>query len=273
MTPHEVAAARFGSRSTAENVEELLGWLKAGEGFCHLRVNDGEMLCLTGLRRPEQVNGCSHHYFTDLGAELRRTLLGVAAADNGGPVNVRVGSYWQTQGSKVEDLDEAATAFVRWLRENGLTGAIPWVGSDDLVRGIEGGHTMRLFDEVRRQREGGRPVVLVGNPGIRQGAECLGAKFLDVPRYDCWRATSTLRPHLTYYASQGAIMVWCVGMSKPWIWDAWREYPDSCHLDAGHIFDAVFGDYSRAWTRRQDERESLWVAYRDQFVPYVRRFV
>ncbi len=250
-------------------LRRMLEGLQKHEPFCHLRINDGEFNCMFRLRPETERNNCGHFYHGSLAIALLRVLADVQEH----PDNVLLGSYWMTQGGKVEGLDEGATALVRHLGDR--LPLLPWVGSDDLVKGLTTDWPYLIFDEIRRQAGEGKPTWLIGNNRIFDGRHMLGAYFLPIPRYNCWDDTKRVMDQCRERADtkDGTTFVWCCGMSKPWIWDVWRAYPSSTHLDAGHLFDACFGEYSRAYTRRRDRSEPVWKAYEDRFIPYCRGFI
>jgi hypothetical protein len=255
----------------------MIDRVRYGIPFCHLRFNDGEALCAWRLREPNEQNNCGHYYMADLGAALRRMLREIAESKT---EHIMLGGYWHTQGHRIDQLDEAAQATVSSL--GSLMPRMPWVGSDDIVEGLMGPpqssrhsdkpYTLQLFDAVRHS---GRKVHLICNPQNHDGRYCLGAACLTIHRINCWVDT----PVVTSYCramceeSPDSIWVWCCGMSKPWIWDTWRRYPQTTHLDAGHLFDATFGEYNRAYTRRRNREEEKWRCYEDYFIPYCLSFV
>ncbi len=261
---------KYSKVTTADNLQEMLGWLRDRKPFCHLRVNDGEALCLLQKRKPTERNNCGHLYMEDLAAELRGMIQEMHALVRVQPeLRLRIGSYWMTQGS---NLDEAAKGLVEYLGK--AMEYFPWCGSDDFVKGLLGDEPYHIFDLIRQRAvTDAQPTYLIGNPGIANGRFMLGAKFLPIPRIDCWNATESIMADCEGPASQGATFAWCCGMSKPWIWNLWRRHPRTTHIDLGHLFDGVFGDLSRAWLRRQNPQEPLWVAYRDRFSPYCRSFI
>lgn len=257
-------------------VEQMTANVLAGTPFCHLRFNDGEALCAFEKRRPEEKNGCGHNYFADLAHDLREMMVEVKKR----PVGVMLGSYWHTQGHRIDQLDEAATALMEWV---GATDADaselvkwPWVGSDDVVEGLVGGYTLKLFDAIREASKQ-RPVYLVGNSKIIEGRRCLNAAFFMIDRYNCWSNSAKVEAWVDFEISRWRgskpIIVWCCGLAKPWIWDAWTKFPQTTHIDAGHLFDAACGEPSRAYSRRRNREEPKWLAYEDLFVPYMRGFI
>ena len=264
------ACRLYSSRKPVHASGKMLEWLKAGLGFAHIRFNDGEMNSLLRLYKPEERNNCGHHYFLDLGDALLRMMREMKEAK---PDRLLLGSYWHTQSEDISRLDQPCRAFVEWIIKEEMLD-LPWVGSDDLVEGLMDGSTLPLFDEIRGQAEQGRRSILVGNPRIAPGAKCLGAEFVQIPRIDCWRYTTqlmaTMRGVLLNHPN--AAVTWCCGMSKPWIFDLWREFPNSCHLDAGHLFDAAVGEMNRAYSRRRNRAEEKWRCYEDFFLPYYTRF-
>jgi hypothetical protein len=276
-------------------LRQMCEWLLNDIPFCHLRFNDGEANCAFRLLPPNARNNCGHFYYHSLGDALIGVLKGVfemvgwerdwSGIPNGRPhPRIMIGSYWMTQGGKLEGLDNPARAMINYFGDR-LMG-YPWVGSDDLVRGLTSDWPYRIFDVIRERcqpwaldRDKARPVFLIGNPQIERGKYMLGqeAEFLPIHRYNCWDWTADIKQKIERKMAgrenSRAVFVWCCGMAKSWILDAFRKYPNSSHLDAGHLFDACFGEYNRAYTRRRDRSEKLWEAYEDVFQPYCRRFI
>ncbi len=276
MTFEELALSIRAYVEANRPIQQMLEWLKNGQGFCHVRFNDGEALCAFGLRPAHERNNCGHRYFSDLATNLQRMLTEIRDTWTNGNLRVMLGGYWYTQGSKISDLDEAAQALVAHCgatdEDVGWLNRLPWVGSDDIVRGLTTDYPYRIFDHLRTC---GQPVYLICNPRNEPGRHMLGAKCLPISRIDCWMDTPRVMRVCDMLASvtPTAVFCWAAGMSKSWAWDTWRRHPGTTHLDVGHLLDAAFGEYSRAWTRRQDRSEPLWAAYEDRFIPYAKSFI
>lgn len=260
-----------------EPLKTMWQWLQNGQPFCHFRFNDGESICAFGVRSPHERNNCGHLYMSDLGISLQRILTEVRDTMTESPTaRIMVGGYWYTQGSHINCLDSAAKALIDHCGAKeehvGWLDRIPWVGSDDLVRGLTTEYPLKMFDFIRNSD---RPVYLIGNPRNEPGRYCLNAKYIPISRIDCWNDTPNIMRLCDRLASDRnpAIFVWCCGMSKPWIWDTFKNHPHTTHLDAGHLFDAVFGEYNRAYTRRRNRKEPVWAAYEDKFIPWCRSFI
>lgn len=277
----EELVAKIVSTTAEQQLQQVVNWLDDDEPFVRFSFNDGEIICMLGLRPESHKNNCGHNYFSDLGNQLK-SIFFKANDPKYRRDNVHIASYWPWQAiganveyagalpARKEILDVNASAFVNYLTGGSLLDKFNWVDADGLVKTLGQESMVKVIKSIRIQSRF-RRVFLVGNPGIAEARHCLAAQFIQIPRYNCWTFTKQLMDVCRPLAEQESIFIWCCGLAKPWIWELWRDFPKTMHFDAGHIFDGVFGDYNRAWLRRNTEEPFL--TYNSTFVPFVRSFI
>lgn len=246
--------------------------------FLHVRFNDGECNTIFRLRKENATTSGEHRHFRDLGDALLAAFREVCQKFETTlyrPITI-VGSYWFA-----EPEHPGAIQLVQWMRENHIdTSRILWGMSDFWYDAAptsckEHWDAMRiLLESLEAEASNGRRVVLVGNPLIRPARKCLRAEFIEVPQVDCWLKRESILAEAAKHAERDArtVFVWCAGMpSKVFATRIFNQYPQTSHIDAGHLFDLAFGIANRMWMVRGNSGDAgpHYEIYRDKFIPFV----
>jgi hypothetical protein len=255
--------------SCKQVLAKLCDWVATGEQFYHTRFGDGELQSAYNMR-PGGKNCDGHRFFPDLNWMLYRTIGDVCRAACNPRDNFIVGSNNSTHP------DMAWTGrFLQQLKEMGINSeTVPWAIGDFWWHAgpVDGGEElMNLCDLLRCQND----VALVCKQAVAGAQYCLGAEHIEIPVIDAWldrdaTISKCLQARKRYY-------VWAGGMpAKVVAWQVYKtaDWPTS-HIDVGHLFDGVFGFYSRTWHTAPKPGDGLqhWEYCRNVFNPYVKSFL
>ncbi len=245
----------FERRTHTECLSELQKWVEAGTPFCSLRLTDGELIAMFRTREPTAVTADDNVMSEEIGDAIRDTIRGFAET-----LRIDENACIQFGTTMYQHPDKETKFLAGYAYSLGIHDKLRWINGHDMLDGVVDGSARRLMEAIR---DSGKTVILMGDERIRDAARCLGALFFPVPKPNAWNHRDLVVERLVPFLQDDAggehqdpIIVWCCGMGmKPVAWKLWRSYPQSSHLDAGHIFDGAFGIMSREWLRNQ---ESPW---------------
>ena len=256
---------------TPELLKTIQEWLTDGKPFFHTRYNDGELFSMFNLRGPHKSTG-EHHYSVEVGQALMQTfkdLMSNLVNKTEMSQRILLGSWWY-----VDPTHEAAAPIKHWIESNltpEIQKTIPWTASDlwHNVTLEEAGLCLKneLLDLFSSIRTIDRKVVLVGNSQIANAHYYLNSQFVEIPKTDAFNSDQEIYQRLRELASdENTLFVWCGGFpAKVWSWRIWKEFPNTCHIDAGCIFDGAFGIYNRSWLTTH--KGVHWKFYSEVVIP------
>ncbi len=237
----------------------LLERVETSQPFFNMRWNDGEQLHVFDVQPEGYMMSDATHVYREMGTMLSGVLLKMSLAD---PTNLLLGCGWF---SEPDDLCLRFANLLNWLR---MRERFNWCHPHYFLEAINDGGMIRLIDALRAKDK----TVLVTNDLLADAAHCLDAVVVQAPRSDSWLDKKRIYQECKWWATEGSTFVWCAGAGvKPTAWRLFQEFPQSSHLDWGHLFDGVFGIKERSWLINGD---GPWYAkYFAEFAPYVRRFI
>lgn len=232
----------YNLRSNAElidagvSADTFASHLQRSEPFGYLRYGDGEWLSILG-QTGRTSDG--HDYFPDsLRPALQQSLVYTASL---GRDNQRL--YTGLHIFWFQD------AIRRYLLEHGLAYAIHWVGDSLFEQGLRSFATRRFFEAVRAFNG---IKILVGNPTLVPIAAALGCRHLVIPLVDCYLVLHDLLPACRFPGA--GLVLSCAGMASECLLSALHQAnPLGTYIDCGHIFDALVGRRSRAYTEANSD--------------------
>ncbi len=226
----EVPAPRDRIDGTVD-VRCLAAHIERNEPFIHLRYGDGEWYSMLG-RRGRNADG--HDFFPEtLGRDLRESLDYAATISPGGRCYVGLSEFWDHPAIHVY------MAARPWLDR------IRWVGASLLPLGLRDFSTRRFFEAVRGYR--GRKY-LVANASLALVARGLACTHVVIPQVDCYLEIGRAE-RMCAFRGPG-IMLCCAGMaSEGLLARLHRQNPAGTYIDCGHVFDAMIGRLTRAYTQ------------------------
>lgn len=257
-----------------QQLYQMTKWLEEKQPFCHLRFNDGEANGMFRLVPETATTSGEHRHMRDLGDALLRTLNGIidfAKEKRGSDVRMLIGSDW------IRDSSNNALRVLRnYLIERGAVKDISWANSDLWYSTVfEAQNICALFELIAlcdELRTNNHNVILVGKKLIEKARYLIGARMLLIPEVDCWNDRVRIFNMCQEFAKEKATFVWCAGLpGKVWGWSIWSQHPDTTHIDAGHLFDGVFGFRNRMWLGRESGEH--YRKYEEFFAPYLRSFI
>ena len=222
--------------------------------FC-TRINDGEMIQMfrtepEGKELGTVANKAWCHW--ELGDAYRRMLDELTGLPDDAKANVLVGHcchddpyhelnrlFWDEYGDELEGCDECHLDGVSQAKGH-------WP-----LEGVVDGSTIRLLEWLGQS---GKAVVLVTCDSLKDAAKCLDyAPVILSPEEDSWTHRDSIKLAGEFFAGEGFTFVWCAGAGlKPTAWQLWREFPQSSHIDLGHLFNGAFGMTDYGWLQRRD---------------------
>ncbi len=250
--------------SIGETLERMQTLLERRIPFVRIRYGDGEAKTMLHLVGEGATTSGEHHCFRDLGKALLLAFDEMRAADG-----VLLGACPYPENSYPE-LD----AMIDHMGKHPTAGTPVWASGDAwyTTEGEVKGEVADVVALLETIRHDTRVKVLACNPTVAEARHCLGAHHLWLPQRDAWLAREGVLRAAGSLAEQGAVFVWCGGIAcKPWMWDLFKEFPLSTHIDMGHLFDGVFGHRNRGWLTYPDGHHLRYL--RDVLIPHVRRFV
>ena len=221
----------------------VLGRLKRHRPFFAIRLNDGEH---TGMyrTRPEgtvlgtDVNPAPLHYAW--GDALNEMVREMAAQ---GPKGLLIGCSWNTPRA-----DDLARRFGEDVVRLGMKD-FRWCNEHWPLDGVVDGSTKRLLEYIGEYV----PTILVTNRLLKSARYCLDSLYLEAPLEDCWNQRENIYQQCRQYAQGGCTFVWAAGVGlKSTAWRLFKEFPQSYHIDVGHLFNGAFGLRDYGWLQRQD---------------------
>lgn len=237
--------------------------LRNGIPFFTTRINDGEMICMYRTR-PEGsplgtvLNPAPVRY--DLGDELKDMVSEILSKSRDEDILV---------GHCCHDDPEHELNKRFWADYGTGLSSFPETGGHWPLDGVVNGSTARLLDEIRRLDK--RPI-LVTCEGLKNACHCLASDFCCVASADSWMERETTYNRLKLPARGGRVFTWCAGIGlKTTAWRLFKEFPQSSHIDLGHLFNGAFGMKDYGWLERGDG--PWYQPYFKNFAPYVRSFL
>lgn len=248
-----------------EVMTQLIAWTRSPcKPHCHLRLGDGEFWSMLGGHPGHARNGDNLGYFPEtLGKQLLAMLHEIQRqAPNYG--NLLVGGVWESPPQSRELMD----------REQ-LWDGIPWCCAQGPITGVLWGTDtidwLSLLALLPQRK------VLVCNDRTKDARYCFGAEHISIPATDCWLDTARVLAEASAILEQDpkAYFLWAASMAaEPWAWTLWQEFPESCHVDVGHLFDAAFGIHNRIWSRNAGKPGDGRIEHYEQFfTPFVQRAI
>lgn len=233
--------------------------LRARRPFFSMRYNDGEHILMFRVKPDGFLAGDATHLHHRHGDEIRQVLVEMSKSN---PDDLLLGCSWHTDRE-----DALNNRFEALIGELGMTD-FNWTGGHWPLDGVPGGNTRRMLEETPLN------TCLVTNGSLLAAAKCMSAGHIEVPASDSWAAVSeterTCRWLLKVFPQ--TVFVWAAGHGlKPVAWQLWKEFPQSSHVDVGHLFDGCFGLKNRGWLERGDG--PWYKPYMEEFAPWVRSFV
>lgn len=258
------------------NVEQVLraitSWLESGVPFFHTRYGDGELQCMFNLRKHEEKNCDGHYFFEELGESLRKSFQGIVTEFFDRQMPLIIGSNNQTHPNAIWTRTFLDSMRAGGIRHNLLpwsVGDFWWSPYEDVLGKQE------IFDLMEVLRDSNR-VVLVSNERVKNARYCVGAQHVEIPSTNAW----TVRHEIFKLCSDkilrdgGKTFLWAAGMpGKVLAWEVKKKFPQTSHIDIGHLFDHTFGVTTRGWMEGDPIGAHFRKYYEDFFAPYVRRFI
>ena len=268
-------------------MDTLTDWVSSPEPFMLMRLNDDVMIhVLRWLPEGQLMSDETHVNYAqgdDFGGMFAewRYLVGTEKL----PARFMIGSSW------TEEADALSTAFVThlWDKYSGLDSSLRWCSGHPLMDGVtenanrgEGGiflpKTILLLEALRASE---RRICLVGCETLTPAKHFFadqkkGSGFIWVPRGNSWKDREATYLKCRSFAVGGYTFVWCAGSGcKTTAWKLWRDFPQSSHLDAGHLFDAAIGpqDANRGRGWQINTSHPWYKPYFETFAPYVRKYL
>lgn len=256
----------------ASGCEWVMDRLFRRRPFFTVRVNDGEMICMYRTKPEGALLGTDanpayvHH---DMG-DAYNLMLAEMASDGKGPmVDVLLGCCYHADPEHPLNRQ-----FWAGMQEMGLD-RWQWAGGHWPLDGVVDGSAIRMVDLLRRLSRTGTDVVLVTCNRLADAVACMGAVHVAAPDADSWTGREWVYETCREFADtaeNGPVFVWAGGGGlKPTAWRLWREFPQTSHIDAGHLFNGAFGLADYGWLQRRDG--PWYEPYFTSFGPYVRSFI
>ncbi len=213
--------------------EDFLARLQAKKAFTFSRWGDGEWRSVLGSTHGVNCDG--HHYFPEMGNELRAVLVGKPSYLLGmQPMAQRM------YGSKIESF----------LKQNHLE-ELRWVNSDVIHRGAIRGKMTELLAAVNAW-----PLIVVGPDHLKRAhADLRYRAFVGVPPRNCYLAVARIIADVLNAAdalpSPGLISV-SASMPAEIIIDHLHRRLNGRHtlIDFGSVWDPLAGVRSRSYMKR-----------------------
>lgn len=187
--------------------------------FKFARYGDGEWLCMFGK---EGANCDNHKYFTDLGEQLKKSLIEEP--------DYLCGIQPLSLSHKIRDK---ILSFTEGLKIN-------WVDADCLhSASIDG--KLKEFGEAINHRY----VILVGPAHLHSLFDCV---HIVIPDVDCWLQYEKVCEQLDFHlkGSNNAVVLLCASMMSEVIISRFRKV-DCTMVDCGSVFDPLVGVKSRRY--------------------------
>ena len=220
--------------------------LGAKKPLFSIRINDGEMTQMfravpEGKELGTVVNPAWANW--ELGDALNMMLLQMAV---GADLDaILIGCSWNTP--RVDALGMGK--FGPMVRACGLADSANWCHEHWPLEGVIDGSTVRLLEHLKR----GRKTVLVTCRRLADAAHCLRCPLIKAPDEDSWHGREGVYRTAKVFASSGYTFLWCAGGGlKPTAWQLFKEFPQSSHIDVGHLFNGAMGLTDYGWLQRRD---------------------
>ncbi len=225
--------------------------------FFAVRFNDGEMQMMyrtvpEGKVLGTDANPCPVRYA--LGNDLREMLddMNRFTYDN-----VLIGHSGDT-----DRADEESRRFWMDCRERALDKDYHFANEHWPLDGVVDGSTVRMLEEMRE-----RDVMYVSCDATKRVHRLFKTPMVVVRSDDSWKDRHQVYHGLKDIADKGVTFVWAAGCGlKPTAWRLWREFPQSSHVDVGHLFNGACGLRDYGWLQRGDG--PWYKPYFEDFVPW-----
>lgn len=237
----------------------IISRIENGTSFFSVRINDGEMIMMY-RKMGEGVDTTFEKVDYSLGDALLSMIKGMSSRKS----DCLIGCSWNTgrsdemgRGPFAESICSLGMEDSNWCHEHW-----PLVGVID-------GSTKALLKFISTC---GRAVNLVTCEALMGASKCIiDCSVLLVPARDSYQVRDDVFTSLESKAKAGCLFIWAAGAGmKPTAWKLFQQYPQSCHIDVGHLFNGVFGLNEYGWLQRKD---GPWYAhYFSEFAPWVRSF-
>lgn len=207
---------------------EIVDKLRAKDPFALVRYGDGEWLAVLG-KTPPHAWGVDEHQpdLPGLGEALREALKSHPTE------NVYLGLVAVKHLERMGLMPEVE----EWLADNAPE--LEWYAGDVFRHASEAGR-LWLFVEVLKELD----TVLVGGPHLALMAKRLGARFVEIPRHNCWEAHDEILEALKGINCD-AMLFSAAMMSEvliPELWDGTTTL-----IDVGALWDPCVGKNTRSW--------------------------
>lgn len=256
-----------------EQLAQMTEWVRNGKPFFHTRYNDGEFNAMFGLKSEDDTNCDGHCYFRDMGQELVKTFVEVVGKPQ---ERLLIGSLLTSDPGY-----SSCIVFRRWLSMwIPRWQAIPWAASDLWVSPTDVADNGELEGLINAFRDNLKSVCLIGNFNIHDCRHAFLGCVHSVSTQNCWGDRFRLLKTIRKNHLPGTTYIWCAGFtSKVLSWKIYKYDPTSTHIDAGHLFDGIYGEPSREWLKNgfqdgdapgiSERRRSYYV---NTLAPYIRSF-
>ncbi len=255
-------------------IEKPCDWiierLKTKHPFFSVRFNDGEMAMMYRTVPEGKILGtdvspalCNY----ELGDSLSQMLQEMSDYYNYVD-GLLIGCSWNTPRA-----DEVCKEFEEDVRALKMAD-FNWCNEHWPLDGVVDGSTIRMLGWLRGDYLSTlRYTVLVTCPILESARYCIRAGgYIRCPQANSWEVRESIYKACVPFAAGGYMFVWAAGIGlKPTAWKLWKEFPQSSHIDIGHLFNGAFGLKDYGWLQRGDG--PWYKPYFENFVPYVKRFI
>jgi hypothetical protein len=237
--------------------------LKTGRSFFTVRINDGEMIQMYRTRPEGSLLGTSAnpaytHY--ELGDAYRSMLEEIAVSDH--KDDILIGCSWNTPRA-----DDLCQHFEKDVHRLGLEDA-NWCNEHWPLDGVIDGSTIRMLEEVKGRFKS----VLVTCPALTVARYVTSSASVVCSASDSWLQRGEVQEAGAWYAERGFTFLWVAGCGlKPTAWKLFKKYPQSSHIDVGHLFNGALGLRDYGWLQRKDG--PWYEPYFRDFAPWVNSFI
>ncbi len=238
---------------------------KSGKSVFATRLNDGDHISMYKTRPEGSLLGTYEnpaytHY--ELGDHFWRMLLEMSASSQDIKDSIMIGCSCGTE--RADHLAEMFEKDVEKFQLEDLT----WANEHWALDGVVDGSTIRLLDYLR----GCKRTALATCEKLALAIKCTYSQLIVVKSEDSWTDRERVYEACKLLAEKGCIFLWCAGTGlKPTAWRLYKEFPQSSHIDLGHLFNGAMGLKDYSWLETQSG--PWYQKYMEEFVPYVRSFI
>lgn len=253
--------------------------VETGVPFYHTRFNAGEALAMSGAANPAATTLSGENKFTDeAGEAMLATLIGVIQGDCP-PKPLYLGSYYKygklAPRNYYRPSRRLRTIVMSIKASPNLIWCPPgiWYCAElEQINQHPGVELMGLLKAIN-QRSKQLPNLYIGGPRTQSARNCLGAKSVEVPASNAYSDKEALN-RILQACTPNTLCVWAAGFAgKIWAWQVQKHFPNTSHVDVGHLFDAAFGLRSRDWMLCRTLNRIHLQYYTNVIEPYILSFV